>query len=629
MARWYSTGGYPLGPHSLVATVAQALGIDMDMSLIGLLVAIPVVTTMAALRGLAGAQWLVRALAALVVAFAYLLAAYYGEGAFKETLLALFVLAFAIALQDLIRQPGTPLARSGVPLALLVAGGLLTYSYLALAWFASALAILVLVWLAATRPSVARVRAAARQVLPVGLIALATLAVAVAAELRQALTFFDTLGVSPAQSGATGIPKTVLGNLPGPLPARETLGIWPSPDFRVAPPPDTFMFVELRLLALAALAFGVVTLLRRREAVLPATLAGAALVYLVTKDRESPYVAAKALVVMAPLVMLVIMRGLTTPGVQPLGSSSRLYGVSLAVAAIIGVGAAQSSIDALRASSVESVEQRDQLAELRPLLHGRPTLFLPIDDYAAWRLRDVPIAYFAASGVSSPLTLPVDPQKPWAVGDPADFDSVAPAQLDRFRYVVTTSAAYTSAPPPNFRRVASTRLYDLWQRTGPTPPGRRVVEPAAAPAAMLSCRVPRGHGTATTWQPSPRGFQPPPLAPGAAATVTLTLPPGVWDLSAQYQAPLPVRLQIGSRRLRSLPANTTRAGPFWPVARIRSTGKPIGLLMIADRQSRLTPPSDVDLVSALVATPVPLARQVPVQQACKRIVDHYYSAPGG
>jgi hypothetical protein len=58
---------------------------------------------------------------------------------------------------------------------------------------------------------------------------------------------------------------------------------------------------------------------------------------------------------------------------------------------------------------------------------------------------------------------------------PIDFDSFSHGTLEEFPYVITSRAAWNSQPPPNFRRVAKTPSYVLWERTGETPDDRHVL----------------------------------------------------------------------------------------------------------------------------------------------------------
>src|SRR4051812_41453658 len=160
MASLYPTNpGYPLGPHALMATLAAGTGVDMDRTLTGLVVAIPVLLALQALRALRDVPWFLAVPAAVATAFAYLASAWYGQSAFKEPLMMLFLLGFALALGELLAKPGP---RRAVPPALLFAASLLTYSYLAIAWFGLTAAICIALAIVHRRPRRSDLRAGLR-----------------------------------------------------------------------------------------------------------------------------------------------------------------------------------------------------------------------------------------------------------------------------------------------------------------------------------------------------------------------------------------------------------------------------------------------------------------------------------
>src|SRR3954466_16362923 len=85
--------GYPIGPHSLVATVSDLLGAEPLEGWLGLLVIAPVltaITTLGALPELRGGR---RILAATLVALAYLTASVLGIAGFKELIAGMFLIA--------------------------------------------------------------------------------------------------------------------------------------------------------------------------------------------------------------------------------------------------------------------------------------------------------------------------------------------------------------------------------------------------------------------------------------------------------------------------------------------------------------------------------------------------------
>ena len=146
--------GYPLGPHSLVVATARGPARASCTRFDGLMLAIAVCAALAPLALLGGSPWR-RVGGALLVGLPYMVASYLIQGAFKETMEALFVLAFAIGLHEL-RAGGSPGAgrasaprRTGaVPLAALAVGAVYSYSFPGLLWLAGAAGLWALVELA-------------------------------------------------------------------------------------------------------------------------------------------------------------------------------------------------------------------------------------------------------------------------------------------------------------------------------------------------------------------------------------------------------------------------------------------------------------------------------------------------
>jgi hypothetical protein len=122
------------------------------------------------------------------------------------------------------------------------------------------------------------------------------------------------------------------------------------------------------------------------------------------------------------------------------------------------------------------------------------------------------------------------------------------------------------------------------------------------------------------WPATPVTAASGPIVPGTAAPVTLILPRGTWDLALQYVSLVPLRVEIGGRRY-TAPANTTRPGPFFAFTRVRSRGGPLDMYVIAEKQSRLTSPLSIAILTSVAATSPAPKRVVPVRAACGRYVD--------
>jgi hypothetical protein len=377
--------GYPLGPHALVVALAE-LGPSTVHAFDGLTLAIAVAACLAPLSLLRGLATWQRTCVAFVVGLTYLVAAYLVQGAFKETMQALFVLAFAIGLHELARGTLVPAhtarLRGAVPLAVIAIGSVYAYSFPGLAWLAGA----ALVWgvielgLAARRESLATAKASIGGAAPTVAVAVGLLAVAIAPEVGRLATFADFETFNPDGAG--------LGNLFNRLSPLEVLGIWPSGDFRVEPGDGevpSYVFYLGAALGLAALGLGLRWSLERGEVVIPAALGAAAVLWLYSLIDGTPYQEAKALVLMSPLVALVAARGVVAAGPLPL-------------AALFLLAAGGSSVLALANGPVGPSDYSPALAELRPKLggEGASTLVLaPKElleeqhgrDYLTWELR--------------------------------------------------------------------------------------------------------------------------------------------------------------------------------------------------------------------------------------------------
>ena len=377
--------GYPLGPHAVVVALSKGLGSGLVQGFSGLTVAVAVLACLTALTAFPSLKPLPRTAGALVVGLAYLVASYFAQGAFKETMQALFVLAFVLALRESTRS-WRDLPLRFVPGALIAAGSVYAYSFAGLIWLVAAAAI----WIALDAAT-GRRRPPVRELL----LGLVVFAVFVAPELGRMIDFQQFETFDPNGPG--------LGNLFGQISPFEALGIWPSGDFRLAPGdgavPAAGYYLGIAF-ALALLAHGLVGCWRRRESALLAGVAGAALVYVAARTGGTPYTAAKAIEVAAPLVALTILLPLLDSVelrfFRPTGTKSparRLQAVS-ATAFVAAAGAC--SALALANAPVGPTSYSSTLTGLRPLVAHDSTLVLAspelLDEqhgipYISWELR--------------------------------------------------------------------------------------------------------------------------------------------------------------------------------------------------------------------------------------------------
>jgi hypothetical protein len=393
--------GYPLGPHSIVVALHQALGIGLVQGFSGLTVAVAILACLTALAAFAHLPLLPRTAGALLVGLAYVVSSYFAQGAFKETMQALFLLGFVLALREADRRwSGLPFRY--VPAALIAAGSIYTYSFPSLIWLGPAFVL----WLLADavfaaggddredspgRESPRSETGPAGQALS---LALVVFLVGILPELPLMLDFHSFETFDPSGPG--------LGNLFGQISPFEALGIWPSGDFRLAPGdgavPAAAYYLGIAF-ALALLLYGVVQLWRRRERAILAGLAAAALAYAAARIGGTPYTAAKAIEIASPLAALAILVPLLDPAVRFMGAmrpKGAPLSVASAAAALFVLAAGLCSLLALANAPVGPTTYTSTLSEYRRTVGEGPTLVLASPQlleeehgtpFLAWELR--------------------------------------------------------------------------------------------------------------------------------------------------------------------------------------------------------------------------------------------------
>ncbi|HEU5062684.1 MAG TPA: hypothetical protein VFT79_05955 [Solirubrobacterales bacterium] len=671
-----AASGYPLGPHGLAAAVAAVPGIGLGQAFIGEIVAIGVMTGLTALGALRKLTPGRRAIAAAMVALPYLAASYYAQAAFKETAAALLILAFAIYLTTLSKEqeaggvaagsrtpsPDTQhraqrdVSGAGVllPGLALASGIFFSYSFAGVAWPVAILALWSLT-LPAVRAAL-RPRSLLRFLLrPLTLLALAVLAglavVALIGPFGFATTFNQVAG----------------SNTYGPVSPLEALGIWPTSNYRLDAEGSVRLPGLAGTISILALLVGIAWWTRRRELTIPIALGAAALLYLTSLPTSGDYSQAKALMILSPLAMLVIIRPLLEEfprlgrrGRGSAGPSPQLSAAppppapplraawALLAVAFIG-GAAYSSFLALRDAPVGPPGHGAELQAFLPKLHGQPVLYAGQDRFSAYELMGadthVPLVEFPDDAVSP------NAEKPFDTGDaysPIDFDSFSRGTLDRFPYVITSRAAWNSQAPPNFRRIDSTASYVLWERTGETPEDRRVLLEGTEAAALAGCDAPEirillaSPGRAGLFPDAVIGrkdawSEGSVLETGAETSQSLRLPAGAWNLSIQYFSPFDLTLSAPgfseelAAALDGQRPNTIslgNSGQFWPAGRYESEGGSVRFTVEAAEATALQSLSGYDgkaYLGQLVAVPAEPHRTVPLRAACDQWIDWYES----
>ncbi len=430
--------GYPLGPHSIVVALNQGLGIGLVQGFDGLAVAVAILAPLTALAAFHELHQPWRSVGALLVGLTYLVASYFAQGAFKEAMQALFVLAFVLSLREVARNPdwlGRPLRF--VPAALIAVGSAYVYSYPGLAWLAAA----TCVWILAER-LLSRVPATGPGAIRAGLLAFLALAVLLAPELGRMVEFHNFETFNPNGPG--------LGNLFGRISPIEALGIWPSGDFRLSPGAGAVPALGYYLGASFAglmLAYGIALCWRRRELALLSGLAAVTGMFLIGHYAGTPYTEAKALAIASPIAAVVILMPLLR---RPVGV---LYGLAAGGCALL----------AFANAPVGPSSYSPALTGFRTLVADSSTLVLAspqlLEDeqgerYIAWELRGGRVCIEAA------------PER--GPGSPSARQGPPPG----VRFVVTEGSASrtpegAAAPFSGMRLRRDSGPYVLWETVHP------------------------------------------------------------------------------------------------------------------------------------------------------------------
>jgi hypothetical protein len=408
--------GYPLGPHAVVVALNKGLGIGLVQGFSGLTIAVAILAPLTALSAFANLKPIPRTAGALAVGLAYVVASYFAQGAFKETIQALLVLAFALSLRESIRT-WRELPLRFVPAALIATGSVYVYSFPGLIWLIGTAVIWAAIEFAVSRtgpsdgagvgrgsengaslprpqdPRPASAPSAARPVL----LALLAFFVLIAPEIGRMLDFHSFETFDPNGPG--------LGNLFGQVSPFEALGIWPSGDFRLAPGDGAVPAIAYYLGAafgLVLLLYGVGRCWRRRESAVLAGLAAALLAYAAARVGGTPYTAAKAIEVASPVVALAILLPLldrvgrvTRPYAEKVDPEARSPVASVAAGLFI-IAAGVCSLLALANAPIGPTSYSPALHGFRPLIAVDSTLVLASEElladqhgapFVSWELR--------------------------------------------------------------------------------------------------------------------------------------------------------------------------------------------------------------------------------------------------
>jgi hypothetical protein len=607
---------YPLASHMMVVVLSKGSGVSPDLAFTGWTVAVVVIGAWTVLAVARNSAWYGKAIAATLVGMPYLIAAYYGQGSFKELAQATFVLAVVLYVSDC--GPRLGLGR-WVPLALLIGGIVCVYSLAGLAWIVAVLGL----WLAGLLVIEARHRqlrtvpSAVRRELQPLCIGLAVLVVPLLPQARRIYEFIAREG--------TGIAPSDIGNLVGRLPGWEALGVWGTADYR-QPASTAFTGGAWSWFVIALVVFGAFWAFRRGRWILPLAAVAAMLIWQYSDRTQSIYVAAKALVIASPLLLLVAVQPLVDREEEP--RRQRAWLVVPLLTLVLFFQVARDDLRALRWSPVGPTDHGRQLMGFQPFVTDEETLFFGGDEFLYWQL---------AGSLVNPVTIgsiemvQLRTRKNWEAGDALDFDSVQAQTLNEYRWFITTRDAAASEPPPQLRLVRSTEAFELWKRTGMVRE-RSILNEGEWSGAVLTCDSQEGRailrrGGVAAIRPAPIKAPVLPAGPNGTTSARLRLPAGIWQLESPYVSHLPVDVEAPGMEA-TLPANLERPGPRLPIGQLRIRRPRTVTVTFHVGDSPLASSTSGSTFTYVVATAVgEKDRLVPIAHACGRYVDWYRPRP--
>jgi len=467
--------GYPSGGHTAFAGVGKLVGVDLIWlyapylaTLLGF-----VALVLAFLARRAGLERAAAAITGFLAAVPALVYAYLLQGSIKEMALLPTLLLLG-ALIVLARELAAAGPRAVILLGVVGAAGWGTIGFAFTPWLGlAALALLVLGWSALPGDRRTRMRTVVIGALMAGA-ALVVLALPTVADLKTSLD--QATNVTDANAAAVADP----GNLVRPLLKVQALGVWLGSSHRVDPEHVTQTYLLIGVMAVAIL-LGLVWLLRRRNWALLAVIAVSVIVWLVLTPRATTWTAAKLLVLLSPMAVLLACIG----AFGRLGLR-RLDGLLLGAAIALGVLLSDAYL--YHSTNMAPQGRLDELRQVGERFAGvEPTLTPDFDEYALYLLRDMAPD---APGNSRMV-------RPWrrtdgqfvGYGHTADVDALDPSLVGQMRAIVVRRSPFKSRPPGDFALAWRGQDYEVWKRSDAIAPARAHLAAGVGvqPAGALAC----------------------------------------------------------------------------------------------------------------------------------------------
>jgi hypothetical protein len=357
------------------------------------------------------------------------------------------------------------------------------------------------------------------------------------------------------------------GNLRTPLRAVQALGVWLSESYKAEPVGAALTATHVLIaLAVAAVALGVVYLLRIRAYALAGWFAVMLLASFVVSRSVTTWAEAKTLVLSSPVVVLLAWAGVGALLAWRRRVLARVLAGALALA--LAGGALASDAMQYHVSDLAPTARYQELASLDSrFAGGGPALFTDFDEYSLYELRELDIG--APDFVYPP------PALARGYGQPVDLDHVAPAALRAYPLIVTRRDPAASRPPAAYRLLWQGSYYQVWgRRPGAPAASAHVVldgSPAeqcarihalaqgagGAPGKLIAAQAPQLVAVSLArsrhprrWGRERKGFV---MKTPGRITASFALPStGLWDVWVQGQIMPSVTLTVDGRTLASI-----------------------------------------------------------------------------
>ena len=444
----YISSAYPVGADVALGAIRPLVGQDVAW------VFQPYLAMILTFGGLAVYELLrdavrpgaLRAAITFIAAQAGLLYAFYLEASIKELTTTMIITLTVVLVFATLRQRLT--VRALFPLVLTAIAAIDVLELAAVPWIGIPLAAFAVIAGWHTRHDIRTV--SRRQLAGSVAVSAVVLGVLLLPIIQRASIFFSV---------ASGVltNSSDLGNLGGPLPKWEMLGIWPVGDFRITVVTNYQAAYALIGVAIVSAVLGIGWMIRRRRLAPLLMLVGSGIAAAYLLSRGNAYASAKVMMIFSLTAVLASMLG--AAALYDAGRRVEAW----ALAAVVAGGVLWTNVLAFENASIAPRQRFDELAAIGARFSGQgPALYNLSDEYALHFLRTEAPADPAVGAFAPRSGLP--PRTPSQVRLPWDPNDIAPSYLQSFRLLVLGNSPLVSRPPANFKLVFQGHYYTVWKR---------------------------------------------------------------------------------------------------------------------------------------------------------------------